>query len=278
MAKKNARRNVYKKSAGRKMHRVRRVSLFLLKAFLVLGSVAILSSVMIFCHDLLTQSACFEIRTVLIEGCRRISPSEVREWAELDQKTNILSVNIKALQRRLTGHPWIKSADIRREIPSTLHMKVLEYTPVAIVDCGRRLLIDDTGRIFKKVDHGEEIRVPVVTGLRMSDIEVDGGNASPFLETVLAVTRLARAEGSILPFGSISAIHLDKEIGLTIYAFDSDTAIKLGFENYPEKFNRLREMMPYIESQQGMLHVKSVDLKDTRRVVVKQRDLDSKEV
>jgi cell division protein FtsQ len=245
---------------------------------LVFSSVAGLSFVLIFFHDALVQSSCFQARSVTVEGCRRISPSEILQWGNLDKTTNILSLNIKALQHRLTSHPWIKSADIWREVPDKIHIRVSEYTPVAIVDCGQKFLLDDKGTIFKKLDHGEEVLVPIVSGLKMSDLRMHRGRRPSLLEGVLAVTQLSRLDGSILPLHSITAIQVDSEMGLTLYAFDSDTAIKLGFGNYQAKFNRFRDMIPYLKKQQGLLQVRCVDLKDTGRVIVKTEEDDSKEV
>ncbi len=277
MARKHVRKNVYKNSRIQKRALIRARSLVALKALIALCSVAGLSFLLIFFHDVLTQSSCFEIRNITVEGCRRIPPSEILQWADLDKKTNILSFNIKALQIHLVSHPWIKSADIQREVPDKIHIKISEYTPVAIIDLGQKFLLDDSGTIFKKLDHGEEVPVPIVTGLKMSDLKIDEKKGS-HLRAVLAIIQLSTLDGSILPVYSITAIHVDSEIGLTLYAFDSDTAIKLGFGNYQDKFNRFRDMMPYLKNQQGLLHVQCVDLKDTRRVVVKTKPIDSQEV
>lgn len=269
---------MYKNSAMQKRARILGRSLFVLKTFFAFCSVACLSFLLIFLHDLLTQASCLEIRNIAVEGCRRIPYSEVLQWGNLDKKTNILSLNIKALQRRLISHPWIKTADVRREVPDKIFIRISEYTPVAVVDCGQKFLLDDRGAIFKKVDHEEDIVVPIVTGLKISDFTIDGKNCSTPLQTVRAVIKLSMMDKSILPLHSINAIHVDTEIGLTVYAFDSNTTIKLGFGNYRSKFKRLEDMVPYLKTRQGLLHVRCVDLKDTRRVVVKTREVDPKEV
>ncbi len=278
MVKKYARKNVYKNSRLQKKALIHARWRFALKGLLALCSVAGLSFLLIFCHDILTQSSIFEIKTITVEGCRGTLPSEILRWGNLDKQTNILSLNIKALQLHLVSHPWIKSADIRREVPDKIHIRISEYTPVAIVDLGQRFLIDDKGTIFKKIDHGEEIPLPIVTGLKISDLKIDENKDFSRLQAVLAVTQLGMLDGSVLPLYSITAIHVDSETGLTVYAFDSDTEIKLGFGNYRDKFNRFRDMIPYLKNQQGLFNVQCVDLKDTRRVVVKTRENHSKEV
>lgn len=278
LVRRHIRKNVYKNSKIIKRARIRARCLFVLKTVLVLCSVAGLSFLLIFFHDALMQSSCFNAKTITVEGCSRIHPSEILQWGHLDKTTNILSLNIKALQLNLISHPWIKSADIRREVPDKIHIRVSEYTAVAIVDCGQRFLLDDTGTIFKKLEHGEEVLVPVVSGLKMSDIRMHGEHGPCLLDAVLAVTQLSRLDGSILPLHSITAIHVDNEMGLTLYAFDNDTAIKLGFGNYQHKFNRFRDMVPYLRNQQGLLHVRCIDLKDTGRVIVKTEGDDSREV
>jgi len=278
LVKRHIRKNVYKNSRLQKKALSRDRCLFVLKGLLALCSVAGLSFALIFFHDILTQSSIFEIKTITVEGCRSTLPSEILRLGNLDKETNILSLNIKSLQCQLVSHPWIKSADIRREVPDKIHIRISEYTPVAIVDLGQRFLIDDKGTIFKKIDQGEEIPVPIVTGLKISDLKIAEKNVFSRLQAVLAVTQLGMLDGSILPLSSITAIHVDSETGLTLYAFDSDTEIKLGFGKYGDKLNRFRDMMPYLKNQQGILHVQCVDLKDTLRVVVKTRGDHSKEV
>ena len=48
--------------------------------------------------------------------------------------------------------------------------------------------------------------------------------------------------------------------------------IKLGFEDYKSKFDRLRDMIAYLRPGDGLPHVDSVDLNDRDRVVIEPSD------
>ena len=97
----------------------------------------------------------------------------------------------------------------------------------------------------------------------------------------------------MIPLHALRSIHVDREVGLTLYAFlapcnlpatpafasEADrrtqagggvVAIKVGFGDYGSKYGRLRDVIPYLKKESGFLNVQSIDLNDSDRVVVRQ--------
>ena len=279
------------------------------------------SLLLILAYDAVTQSSYFEARTITVEGSQRYSKETILKQAGLKLHDNILSLNLNALRYRLMARPWIAGAEIERELPDVVHIRVKERVPIAIVDlnqparlasppaiasaqarwtgheqagvAGRLFYLDEEGEIFKPVEPSDKVRVPVVTGLGLSDIDFNDQSRSLLFRAVMEVLRLSRLHQNVIPLHALRSIHVDREVGLTLYAFlapcnlpatpafaskaDRRTqagggvvAIKVGFGDYGSKYGRLRDVIPYLKKESGFLNVQSIDLNDSDRVVVRQ--------
>jgi cell division protein FtsQ len=133
----------------------------------------------------------------------------------------------------------------------------------------RFFYLDETGEVFKSVEPSDRIRVPVVTGLKLSDVDLGGQGCSRVFKAIMEVLRLSRLHGSVLPLDAIHNIHADPETGLTVFGFEKGLAIELGFGDYESKFNRLRDMMSYFRRGDELLDIACIDLNDLERVVVR---------
>ena len=307
MAKKQVRKNYYKNSRVQRRQRIIRRCLLGLKTILLVGGMAGTSLLLILAYDAVTQSSYFEARTITVEGNQRYSKETILKQAGLKLHDNILSLNLNTLRCRLMARPWIAGAEVERELPDVVHIRVKERVPIAIVNLNRpaRLAgppacqlfyLDEEGEIFKPVESSDKVRVPVVTGLALSDIDFNDQSRSLLFRSVMEVLRLSRLHQNVILLHALHSIHVDRQVGLTLYAFPPPcnlsatpdcapviagkanrriqadrgaVAIKVGFGDYGSKYRRLRDMIPYLEKESGFLNIQSIDLNDSDRVVVR---------
>jgi len=188
-------------------------------------------------------------------------------------------------RKRLLAQPWIADAEIRREIPAGLYIKVQEHSPLAIIDLGRKFLLDENGRVFKEWTDTDPANLPVVSGLALSDIRIHNKTAAqpsqkgrdpaqldhpqndPF-EAVMQVLRLGGQTRSILSNRNIRQIKVDREIGITLVAFKQMKTIELGYYNYPLKFNMLKDILSYGSQRRSFPEFDRIDLNNVNRIVV----------
>ena len=166
--------NCYKSSRACRLAKTRGRVVGGLKLVAGLGVLIGLSFVFIFAYDFLTQWNFFNAAEVTIVGNRRISSTEIRRTAQIDEGTNILRINLGTARKRLLSHTWIAAAEIRRELPDRIRIEVREHVPLAVFDLGRKLFVNRQGEIFKEVSARENPRLPLVTGLTYSDINLQG--------------------------------------------------------------------------------------------------------
>ena len=163
---------------------------------------------------------------------------------------------------------------VSREIPSGLTIVIKEHTALATVDCGQKYLINTHGEIFKAWEPSDPNNLPVINGLNLSDLTVYGRQpnrnktrSAPF-KSVMRVLQLGGKKGSVLPNQVVKQIHVDRQIGLTVHAFDRGKTINLGYSDYAGKYRMLSNFFSYLKHHRSILDFERIDLNNLQRVVV----------
>jgi cell division protein FtsQ len=248
------------------------------KFVVAVAVVIVVSGFFTLVHDFLTQCDYFAARQLTVEGMRRLTKDNVAQQAGVYTGINILAANLALARKRLLAHPWIAEAEVSREIPSGLTIKIKEHTALAMVDFGQKYLINMHGEIFKAWDPSDPKNLPVVSGLNISDLTVydraepsppdsDPKRSAPF-KAVMRILQLGGKKGSILPNRVVNQIHVDRQIGLTVHAFERGKTINLGYSDYAGKYRLLSNLFSYLKHHRGLPDFDRVDLNNLQRVVV----------
>ena len=246
------------------------------------------SCLFILIHDVITQCDYFKAEGLKIEGMQRLTPKQIIRQARVRKGMNVLAVNLTAVRKRLIAHPWIAAAEVRREIPSGLNIRIKEHSPLAIVNLDRKYIINEQGQIFKEWAASDPDTLPLINGMQLADFSVPGKatdsvaqrssgqskgsqnnhlNARPF-EAVMQVLILGKQTHSILPNRKIKQIRVDREIGITLEAFKHIKTIVLGYHNYPLKYAMLKNILKYRKQKQNFPDFDRIDLNNVNRIVV----------
>ena len=275
---KKPRKNYRKDQNRRRCHQFLNRILLGLRVIAAAVAIAAVTGFFILIHEVLTQSNYFAADQVTVEGAQRLTNEQVARQARVRIGDNILSVNLSLVRKRLLAHAWIAEAEVSREIPSRIIIRIKEHSALAVVDFGKKFLINHQGRIFKAWDPADRIILPVISGLDPSDLKIyrqpessEAANtpvhSAPF-HAVMQVLKLGQQQGSILPNRLVRQIMVDRQIGLTIYAFDRLKAIELGYSDYIDKYQMLAKLFSYLKLQQGMFDFDRIDLNNLHRIVV----------
>ena len=268
LERKRIRNNYYKNSVARRRNKVITRVVSGIKIAMVGIMVLLVSFLFIFSYDFLTQCDYFKAKKLTVIGTHRLTKKQVLLQAQINKGINILSVNLPKARKRLLSNSWIEDAEVRRELPSGIRIRIKEQKPIAILDLGRKFIINTHGEIFKEMDASDHCRLPVVTGLEFSDINVPGESWSVPFHSVMEILKLGQQPESVLPYGLIKKIRVDREIGLTIYAFDRIKAIKIGYNDYPSKYAMLKDVLFYLKKKGNFSRIESIDLNNLNRIVV----------
>jgi len=107
----------------------------------------------------------FRVRSVAVQGTRRMDPKPIYRIA-LDQRTTALPlVDVEAIRERLLDYGWVKDARVSRRYPDTLVVDIVERAPAALWQDGDRLsLIDAEGHVLDKVAVTRMPDLPLLVG------------------------------------------------------------------------------------------------------------------
>ena len=271
--KKRIRRNAYK---GR--HKDRRTAILSrtlrsTKIVLVLAAFGLFNLMLIFGHDWLTQTDRLGIQTIAISGCERLTPEIVKAQAGLAEAHNILTVNLTTTRKRLLAHPWIADVQVSRDIPDRLRIQIREHTCLAVLDLGRRFLMSAEGHVFKELAPGETHDVPVVSGLRYTDLGLHAEAPTLVMRSVMKILKPRQRSNRQDLVNQIQEIQADPALGLTIFLTDARLpqgyrTVLLGFDDFDEKYATLQKIAAYLQKSHRYAGFKSIDLNNLNRIVV----------
>jgi cell division protein FtsQ len=125
---------------------------FLIGFNVVAGLAALLatSCLFILVYDVITQCDYFRAQNLKIAGIQRLTVKQIVQQARVSKGVNVMAVNLSMVRKRLMAHPWIAEAEVRREIPSGLYIRIKEHVPLAIVELDRKYIINEHGQVFKE--------------------------------------------------------------------------------------------------------------------------------
>src|SRR5213079_360861 len=90
-----------------------------------------------------------QVRRISVHGNVRLSSGEVQAIVDGLRGTSILTADLSGYRRRLLESPWVADVAIRRVLPSTVEVFVLERRPMGLCRLGSALyLIDPRGVVI----------------------------------------------------------------------------------------------------------------------------------
>lgn len=261
---------------GKKPARSARTGFRLAGPVSLVAGLLVISTVFVGGYLLLTGCDCLGIRNVSVAGTCLLEEEAVVRQAGIQRGNNILAVNLAAVRKRLLAHPWIASAGISRQLPDTVTISIQEYEPLAVVDLGRQYFIDEQHCLFKSRDVTDPQGLPVITGLDYRDLDEQGRPGSELFRGALDIIETGRRLRHLIPGLSIRRVAVDRDRGVTLYAFDRIGPVRFGFDedqdHYVKKYKRLNDVLSCLDDRAGDVRIAAVGLECPGRVVVRTQD------
>ncbi len=117
---------------------------------------------------LILNSSVFTVRTVLVQGNKYMPEEDVHRVANLPEQTNIFRLNVTEITERLSHDLRIAEAEITRSYPDTIIIHLIERKPLAYIANSYGFVeVDKQGVILAVYKNLKNIRVPVITGIRL---------------------------------------------------------------------------------------------------------------
>ena len=188
----------------------------------------------------------------------------------VDSATNVLGLDLLDTAKRIETEPWIKKAVVRRELPDELWVRIWEHRARALVSLDHLYYVDEDGKPFKKVETGDSLNFPIITGLSRDDLLLESPWRMAARERLITLLGLLDGKISSLAGTMISEIHVEFEGYLEIVTRDH-VRIRLGKDFYSSKVRRLATVMEDLVAKDQWRLIQSIDLDYEELAVVKYR-------
>ena len=215
------------------------------------------------------HSDTFRLTEIRISSCKQVADAELRRYLHMRVGQNVFSIDLEQEAERVVSHPWVRGAVVTRELPNRVVIDVVERRPVALLKVNHLYLVDDTGRVFKRLENGDPSDLPIVTGFSAEAFHAGGATAARQARRIRdAVKLIATAqESGALGADDISEVRYDLVSGFSLITNDVGLTIRFGFGDYETKLQAFRAVAQRLKASLAKARV--VDLAVPGRVVVR---------
>ena len=213
---------------------------------------------------IVASSSLLRVGELHVAGNARMSRGEVLALVDGLQGRGILSLRLEDWRARLLECPWVADASLRRSLPGTVEISIVERTPLAIGRMGEELyLVDDRGVVIDEWGpRYEDLDLPILDGLAGGRASGDedarrADLARRLLEDLRAQPGIARRIAQV----DVSDPHN------AVVILDQDTArVRLGDRDFLARLRAYLEVAPALREQ--VPEIDYVDLRFGERLYV----------
>jgi cell division protein FtsQ len=215
-------------------------------------------------RDFVLENQYFSVREIQVRGADKVSGNEIVTIAGLRQGMSIWKVELDHIEKKIAKHPWVRRVLVRREFPSRVIIDVEERAPKAIVAVRKLYYVDSDGAVFKEVAPGEDVKFPLLTGLRVEDVMAADPAVRRRIRDAMRLAELMAQRSH-----SLSEIHFDALDRLVVYTTSYPVALHMGWGDWEEKLDRMERLLGLWKGHEERLA--SLDMSFRNQVVARVR-------
>jgi cell division septal protein FtsQ len=218
-------------------------------------------------QDVMTSGDAFAVVRLRAIGNSRLSEGEIEGLLGGLKGRNIVTTPLEPWRQRLLSSPWVREASLRRSLPGTIEVRIVERVPMAVARSGDTLLlIDEQGAIVDEFGpRYRSLDLPIVEGLMERDgkpVLADQGRV-----LVIGAALVSLRDAGLL--GRISQIDVSNVRNASVMLIDDPTRLHVGDEQFGERVQGYLDMKDRLTRM--VEQIDSVDLRFGNRVYVRPR-------
>ena len=264
-----SRRDNRKKNSRQWLHRLAALGtllIFMVAAGILFAWREQLSSTYVLARRFVFENAYFAVSEIQIRGGDKVGGKEVISMAGLRHGMNLWNIEPAEIEKKVSNHPWVRRVLVRREFPRRVVIELEERKPKAIVAIGKLYYVDADGVLFKEVGRGENVRFPMLTGIRFEELGSSDPAVRRRIQDALRLGDLMAKDSHAL-----SEIHFDEPDRLVVYTTAHPVAIHMGWGDWEGKLQRLDRVLTLWKGKEERLGSLDVSFQD--QVVTRLRRL-----
>jgi cell division protein FtsQ len=214
----------------------------------------------------------FGIKTLVVDGNERLSQDEIATLGGIEMGKNLFSFDTRGAERAIVKNPWVSTAKVTRELPTTLKIELVERKAAAFAVLGEKLfLVTQSGEPFKQVKPEDPTDLPVVTGITASELARDRGGALERIRTAVGVIEKYQAL-KIARVYPPEELHLERSGHAVLTIGKQGITLALGLPPYARKLAMAADVMSQLRAKNRVPGIVFLDNEaHPERVVVRMK-------
>ena len=200
-------------------------------------------------------SRTFALADVKVTGQSEATDVELVRLGGVLLGQNLVAMDVRAMERSLATHPWVRSVSVTRHFPSHLSIDVVEYRAIATLSLGELYLVNEDAEPFKRIKPGDAVDLPLVTGIDRDAMTERRDDAITSLRAALTLIEAYAAQGDDAQ--PLSEVNLHPE-GLTAVTADGQQ-IEFGEGDVLTKLGRLARVQKELHARAFVAEVIRLD-------------------
>ena len=211
----------------------------------------------------------FSINRIVVRGNSRLSTGEIVAIVDGLRGGSLFAADLEIYRAKLLDSAWVADVTLRRVLPSTIDLRIVERVPMAVGRLGEQLyLVDATGVIID--DYGPQyvgFDLPIVDGL-VSTPSATAPVVAP--DRARLAARFLEALGAAPALRPhVSQIDVSNARNLVVLIDQDPALLYVGDTDFVTRLQRYLEMAPTLKDQLG--DIDYVDLRFDERITVKRK-------
>ena len=216
---------------------------------------------------LLLSAEALRITRITVDGNVRMSKGEVVALLDGLRGQSMVTVDLGAWRHKLLASPWVADAAMRRVLPGTIAVSIVEREPMGIARLrGDLYLVDQEGTIVDQFGPNyAELDLPIIDGL--ASVPQDGGPLVDESRAALAARLLVTLHTRPDLAKRVSQVDVSDARDAVVVLKDDTALVRLGDDEFVERLQSYLDLAPTLRDRVDGIDY--VDLRFDERVYVK---------
>ena len=226
--------------------------------------------------QMFSENAFYQIKDIVVQSSgNALKPDQVIKDLRIQRGQNLLALDLEELRREMELYPVVEKAEVLRELPGRLVIRITERIPLANITVGTNgpcYQIDRAGIIMDLMPYqknSEEFgkhlaTLPRIKGAHITDLKI--GRVTPSPEIFQALALIQKMDAMDLGFNlEIESINVSRRGTVMVNTTDG-ALVKMGVSDVDKQLRRWALILN--DARQRSLKVATMDLTVERDVPV----------
>jgi cell division protein FtsQ len=208
-----------------------------------------------------------QIDRIVVRGNERLSNGEVLAVLSGLRGESLVWTDLNAWRRRLLASPWVRDAALRRSLPSTVEVAILERQPIGVGRInGDMFLVDDRGVVIDQYGpQYADLDLPIIDGLAAPP--GDGGGMTDEARAELAARVIAALKAKPDIARRLSQVDVGDLHNASVILAGDPAVLQLGEDQFLQRLQSYLELAPALRER--VPDIDYVDLRFDNRIYVR---------